>query len=154
MIETGEIKDAKTILLLRHAEREKLVDPPRALHILVAGPYRSGTGDDPRKVAANLELMNRVSLDVYRRGHLPAVGEWYALPLMEVAGSKALDDAPFREIFDPVAMRLLDRCDAVLRVGGPSKGADEIVEAARVLGKRVFSDLTDIPRASEPTAPR
>lgn len=31
MIETGEIKDAKTILFLRHAEREKLVDPPRAL---------------------------------------------------------------------------------------------------------------------------
>ncbi len=154
MIETGEIKDTKTILLLRHAEREKLLDPKRPLHILVAGPYRSGTGDDPKKIAANFEAMSRISLDLYRRGHLPAVGEWYAHPLMEVAGSKALDDAPFQEIFHPVAIRLLDRCDAVLRVGGPSKGADEIVQTARALGKRIFSDIAEIPSATDPSAIR
>jgi len=154
MIETGEIKDAKTILLLRHAERERLLDPPRPLHILVVGPYRSGTGDDPQKIAANFAAMNAVSLDLYRRGHLPAVGEWYALPLLDAAGSKALDDAPFREIFHPVAVRLLEICDAVLRVGGPSKGADEIVAAARAQGTRVFSDIAEIPSASEPAAAR
>ena len=154
MIGTGEIKDAKTILLLRHAEREKLLEAPRALHILVVGPYRSGTGDDPGKIGLNFEAMNKVSLDVYRRGHLPAVGEWYALPLMAVAGSKAKDDAPFQEIFHPVAMRLLESCDAVLRVGGPSKGADEIVAAARAQGKRVYWDLAEIPSVSEPAAPR
>jgi len=146
MIETGEIRDAKTIVLLRHAERARLLDPPgRPLHILVAGPYRSGTGDDPAKIAANLEAMNRAALAVYRMGHLPAVGEWYALPLMHVAGSKAMGDAAFQEIFHPSAMRLLERCDAVLRVGGPSQGADEIVRTAREKGKRTFRDLAEIP---------
>jgi GDP-mannose pyrophosphatase NudK len=147
MIEAGEIKDAKTIMLLRHAERQQLLaSRGRPLHILVAGPYRSGTGDDPGKIAENLRLMNEASLAVYRLGHLPAVGEWYALPLLDAAGSKALDDGPFREIFHPSAMRLLDRCDAVLRVGGASQGADEIVRAGREAGKRVFFDVSQIPR--------
>jgi nudix-type nucleoside diphosphatase (YffH/AdpP family) len=146
MIDAGEIKDAKTIILLRHAEREHLL-PARArpLHILVAGPYRSGTGDDPGRIAANLTLMNQASLAVYRLGHLPAVGEWYALPLMDVAGSRALDDEAFQEIFHPSAMRLLDRCDAILRVGGPSKGADEIVKTGREAGKRIYLDVSEIP---------
>jgi GDP-mannose pyrophosphatase NudK len=148
MIETGEIQDTKTILLLRHAERRGLLAPrTRPLHVLVAGPYRSGTGDDPAKIAANLSRMNEAALAVYRKGHLPAVGEWYALPLMDVAGSKALDDPAFREIFHPAAMRLLERCDAVLRVGGPSAGADEIVETARRKGKAVYRDLAELPPA-------
>jgi GDP-mannose pyrophosphatase NudK len=146
MIESGEIRDAKTIVLLRHAERHGLLAPRgRPLHVVVAGPYRSGTGDDPAKIAQNLEQMNLAALAVYRMGHLPAVGEWYALPLMEVAGSKALDDDAFREIFHPSAMRLLERCDAVLRVGGPSAGADEIVKTARARGKAIFFELAELP---------
>jgi nudix-type nucleoside diphosphatase (YffH/AdpP family) len=145
MIDTGQIQDTKTILLLRHAERHGLLAPRRPLHVLVAGPYRSGTGDDPGRIAANLERMNEAALAVYRMGHLPAVGEWYALPLMAVAGSKALDDDAFREIFHPSAMRLLERCDAVLRVGGPSAGADEIVKTAREKGKAIYLDLADLP---------
>jgi GDP-mannose pyrophosphatase NudK len=146
MIESGEIEDAKTIVLLRHAERHgRLAPRGRPLHVLVAGPYRSGTGDDPVKIAENLDRMNRAALAVYRRGHLPAVGEWYALPLMAVAGSKALDDEAFREIFHPSAMRLLERCDAVLRIGGPSQGADEIVETARARGKAIYFDLAELP---------
>ncbi len=89
--------------------------------------------------------MNQASLAVYRLGHLPAVGEWYALPLLDVAGSRALDDEPFREIFHPSAMRLLDRCDAILRIGGPSQGADEIVNTGRAAGKRIFYDLSEVP---------
>jgi hypothetical protein len=150
MIETGEIQDAKTIVLLRHAERHGLLAPRgRPLHVLVAGPYRSGTGDDPAKIARNLEEMNRAALAVYRLGHLPAVGEWYALPLMDAAGSTALDDAAFREIFHPSAMRLLERCDAVLRVGGPSVGADEIVATARAKGKAIYRDLAELPPSLE-----
>ena len=146
MIGSGEIQDTKTILLLRHAERYGLLTPRGGpLHVLVAGPYRSGTGDDPAKIALNLERMNEAALAVYRRGHLPAVGEWYALPLMDVAGSKALDDEAFREIFHPSAMRLLERCDAVLRIGGPSAGADEIVASARAKGKAIYFDVADLP---------
>jgi molybdopterin biosynthesis enzyme len=47
----------------------------------------------------------------------------------------------FDEIFHPIARRLLDRCDAVLRVGGPSAGADEMVQRARDAGKLVVSDV-------------
>ncbi len=53
--------------------------------ILVAGPYRSGTDGDPARIAANVEAMTRASLELYRRGHLPVMGEWFALPLIEQA---------------------------------------------------------------------
>jgi hypothetical protein len=113
--------------------------------ILVAGPYRSGTGDDPDRLRANVDAMNRAALEVYRRGHLPVTGEALALPLIEQAGSRAVGDAVFDELFHPIARRLLERCDAVLRIGGASAGADEMVELARAQGKPVYAGLDALP---------
>jgi hypothetical protein len=114
------------------------------LFILVAGPYRSNTGDDPIKIDKNLETMTRAALEVFRLGHLPVLGESLALPLIRQAGSLRIGDAPFDEIFHPISRMLAERVDAVLRVGGPSKGADEMVEIARRSGKLVFQDLAEI----------
>lgn len=116
-----------------------------ALMILVAGPYRSGTGDDPAKLAANVEAMNRAALELFRAGHLPVTGEALALPLIELAGSTEIGDPAFTEVFHPIAQRLLSHCDAVLRIGGPSAGADAMVWQARVEGKAVYAELADIP---------
>jgi hypothetical protein len=113
--------------------------------ILVAGPYRSGTGDDPQKIAANVRAMTDMALRLYRAGHLPVLGEWYALPLIEHAGSQRIGDEVFNEIFHPIARRLLAKCDACLRIGGPSQGADEMVAVTRSLGKPVYFDFAQIP---------
>ena len=115
------------------------------LMILVAGPYRGGTGDDPVRIQANVEAMEEMSLKVFRRGHLPVMGEWFALPLLKHAGSKKIGDAVFDEIFHPVARELIRKCDAVLRIGGPSSGADDMVATAQQLGKRIFRNLSEIP---------
>jgi hypothetical protein len=115
------------------------------LLILVAGPYRSGTNDDPDKLAANVTTMNQAALEVFRAGHLPVTGEALALPLIELAGSTEVGDDIFDEIFHPIARRLLHRCDAVMRVGGPSRGADEMVAIARDQGKPVFAAVDELP---------
>ncbi|GAB3337463.1 DUF4406 domain-containing protein [Larkinella ripae] len=112
--------------------------------ILVAGPYRSGTNDDPEKIAANVQQMSKVALQLFERGYLPMLGEWVALPLIENAGSETLGDAVFNRIFHPVAVDLLAHCDAVLRIGGPSEGADEMMVQGRQLGKAVFSSIEEI----------
>src|SRR5512132_3521714 len=111
------------------------------LMILIAGPFRSGTGDDPEKMAANVRDMERYALPLFRAGHIPVVGEWFALPMVALAGSRHVGDAAFEEIFHPIAIRLLTRCDAVLRVGGPSHGADHMVEIAKGQGLRVYHSL-------------
>ncbi|MFZ4622585.1 MAG: DUF4406 domain-containing protein [Bacteroidota bacterium] len=113
--------------------------------ILVAGPYRSGTNDDPKLIAANVNAMTESSLAVFRLGHMPVMGEWFALPLIEAAGSKQIGDEVFNEIFHPIAVQLIDHCDAVLRIGGPSQGADEMVATGKRKGKRIFTDLSEIP---------
>jgi hypothetical protein len=113
--------------------------------ILVAGPYRSGTNDDPELIAKNVSLMTEVSLSLFRAGHLPVMGEWFALPLIEHAGSKNIGDAIFNEIFHPISRRLIAKCDAVLRIGGASKGADEMVSLAQKEGKTVYNSLNEIP---------
>lgn len=125
--------------------------PRPPLMILVAGPYRSGTGDDPAKLAANVRAMNEAALALFRAGHLPVTGEALALPLLETAGSTGPGDPLFEELFHPVAERLLDRCDAVLRIGGPSHGADRMVARARARGKDVYTDLAVL--AATPTSP-
>jgi len=115
------------------------------LLILIAGPYRSGTHDDPALIAANVRAMTETALAVFRAGHLPVMGEWLALPLIEHAGSQRVGDAVFDEIFHPIARRLVERCDACLRIGGPSQGADEMVALARAAGRLVFTDLQQLP---------
>ena len=121
------------------------METPKPLWILVAGPYRSGTNDDPEKLAENVRVMNRVALRLFRAGHVPIVGEWFALPLVETAGSQRVGDEIFNSIFHPSAMLLGERCDAVLRVGGPSAGADEMVRLARERGQQVFLRVEDVP---------
>jgi hypothetical protein len=115
--------------------------------ILIAGPYRSGTNDDPEKIAANVHSMESYALPIFERGHIPMLGEWLALPLVKLAGSRKIGDEFFNKIFHPIAERLLDKCDAVLRVGGASQGADLMVELAQKRGLQIYTNLDEIPSA-------
>ena len=119
-----------------------------SLMILVAGPYRSGTNDDPDRIAANVAAMSEVALQLFHMGHLPVLGEWFALPLIEQAGSKGIADPAFNAIFHPVSRRLVARCDGCLRIGGPSAGADEMVALTRANGRPVWHALNQVPAHS------
>jgi hypothetical protein len=46
----------------------------------------------------------------------------------------------------PLSLAVADRCDAVLRVGGPSAGADEEVERIRARGGAAYASADDLPR--------
>lgn len=123
------------------------MDKKKSLLILVAGPYRSGTNDNPDLIALNVKAMTDTALELYKMGHMPVLGEWFALPLIEAAGSKEIGDKIFNDYFHPVAIRLISHCDAVLRIGGPSAGADEMVNVGRESGKIIFVDKSEIPKA-------
>ena len=110
--------------------------------IMVAGPYSTG-GADAVQRAANLTVLNEVALQVFRRGHIPVIGVNAALPIIAAAGETFYD-----EIMMPVSLALAERCDACLRVGGPSAGADAEVERFRGRGLPVYSSLDDIPVGS------
>ena len=119
-------------------------DQKEVLMILVAGPYRSGTNDDPVLIEKNVEAMNDMALHIYRQGHLPVLGAWFALPLIETAGSKEMGDAIWNELFHPAAIRLISKCDVVMRIGGPSGGADEMVKIGKEKGKRIIYNLEEL----------
>lgn len=115
--------------------------------ILIAGPYRSGTNNDPKLIKQNMDRLESMALPIFRKGHIPMIGEWVANPLIELAGSKEVGDEIFNEIQYPTAHRLLTKCDAILRIEGDSKGADQDVEIAKGLGLKIYYDLKDIPAA-------
>jgi hypothetical protein len=115
--------------------------------ILIAGPYRSGTNDDPNLMQQNLNKLESFALPLFRKGHIPMIGEWVALPLILLAGSQKPGDQAWEEIQYPVAHRLLDKCDAVLRLDGASKGADEDVRKAKEKGLKVYYNLDEVPDA-------
>lgn len=151
-VEAGEIVDAKTIMLLRWAERHVFGPPPRPagapLLVFIAGPYRSGTGDREDAIAANVQAMQAAAVQVAALGHVPLLGEWVTLPLIEAAGSQRRGDAVWERFFHPHAQALLERCDAVLRIGGPSAGADAMVAAALAHGIHVRYGVHALPHAS------
>jgi hypothetical protein len=113
--------------------------------ILIAGPYRSGTGDDPAKMADNLKRLEAPSYTLFKAGHLPMIGEWVALPVWHAAGGNRIGDDLYEEIFHPTAGRLLQLCEGVLRLPGESKGADNDVRIATERGIPVWYRLEDVP---------
>jgi hypothetical protein len=120
--------------------------PTKRMMILIAGPYRSGTGDDPQKMADNLRQLESASWPIFRAGHVPMIGEWVALPIWGVAGGKEIGDALYDEILHPTAGRLIEHCDAILRLPGESKGADNDVRLAKERGIPVYYHIDEIPR--------
>jgi hypothetical protein len=66
--------------------------------------------------------------------------------LIETAGSEIIGDAVFQEIFHPSSIRLIKHCDAILRVGGSSMGADEMVRIGAEQGKKIYYGLGEIPK--------
>jgi hypothetical protein len=116
--------------------------------ILIAGPYRSAQMTTP------VDHGERPRHDRNRAARLPrrasaVMGEWFALPLIELAGSQRIGDPIFNEIFHPISRQLVARCDAVLRIGGPSSGADEMVSLAQAHGKQVYFRIEDIPATGQ-----
>jgi len=116
----------------------------KTLMILVAGPYRSGTNDDPKLIQENVDQMNTTALKIYEIGHLPVLGEWFALPLIETAGSIEMGDEIWNKLFHPVAIRLISKCDMILRIGGESNGADEMVRIGKENGKKIIYKIEEI----------
>ena len=117
----------------------------RPMMILIAGPYRS---DDPVKMAANLRQLKQASWPIFEKGHVPMIGEWAALPIWRPAGGQNVGDALYERILHPTAGRLLRHCDAVLRLPGASKGADNDVSIARTRGIPVYFNIEEIPEAA------
>jgi hypothetical protein len=115
------------------------------LLILIAGPYQSGTGGDPDLIAANLRRLEEAAWPIFRAGHVPMIGEWVALPVLSSAGASGIDDPLAADVMYPTAQRLLQHCDAVLRLPGDSTGADQDVAIARDRGLPVYFALEDIP---------
>ena len=117
----------------------------RPLLVLICGPYYSGTGGDPARIAANRARLEAQALPIWQRGHLPMLGEWLALPIIEAAGGRTPGDAVFSAYQYPVAHRLIERCDVLLRLPGDSRGADMDVARARELGLPVCLDIAELP---------
>ena len=120
------------------------------LMILIAGPYRSGTDDDPARLAANLRALEEAAWPIFRAGHVPMIGEWVALPVMRGAGSRGVGDPVSEQVLYPTAERLLQHCDAVLRLPGASTGADQDVRIARERGLPVYERVEDVPGYAAP----
>ena len=107
--------------------------------IMIAAPYTSGGADEALR-AARLAEMNRAALAILRLGHVPVIGVNMALPIIAAAEGNVFD-----EVMMPISLALAERCDAVLRLGGPSQVADQEVARFRQAGKQVFFALADIP---------
>ncbi len=117
----------------------------KPLLILISGPYMTGTNGEEDAIAENLRGMEQYALPIFAKGHLAVVGEWLAWPVIRQAGGETHSSPQFDEYQYPVAHRLLEKCDAVLRIPGESRGADIEMQKARDMGKIIFLNLDEIP---------
>ena len=112
--------------------------------IMVSGPYHTGS-TDPEVWVENLHKLNVVAYEILRKGHVPIIGVNLALPIIESAGQQM-----YEAVMMPLSLKLTDRCDAVLRIGGPSKGADQEVQLFKLRGLPIYRKLDEIPDNSVP----
>jgi hypothetical protein len=93
----------------------------------------------------NLERLEQAAWPIFRAGHIPMIGEWVALPVLRSAGAGGPHDPLAAQVMYPTAERLLQHCDAVLRLPGESRGADQDVAIARERGLPVYTSLAEVP---------
>ena len=111
----------------------------KRMMIMIAGPYRSGT-KTAEEQHANLKKLNKVALAVFQKGHLPIIGVNLALPIIEIAGEENYDN-----LMMPLSLAIADKCDAVIRVGGESIGANQELKLIRKNGGMIFNSIDEIP---------
>jgi len=78
----------------------------------------------------------------------PVIGEWLALPLAAAAGSREIGDEISEAYLYPVAHRLINSCDAILRMPGISNGADNDVRVGKDLGLKIYLHMDEIPKGN------
>jgi hypothetical protein len=127
------------------SHREGCAIKPGALWIMVSGPYATGAPSNADR-AENLRSLNTAALELFRRGHVPILGVNLALPMLWCVPSIEAERA-YETVMMPLSLALVDRCDACLRIGGPSQGADDEVAAFRAKGKPVYLTLEEVPPA-------
>lgn len=111
--------------------------------IMIAGPYRAGAAT-PAAQAANLKKLNEAAVALHRAGHVPIIGVNMALPMIDAAGGSS---EAYDELMAPVSLALVERCDACLRIGGSSRGADDEVKRFEAAGRPVYRSFADVPVA-------
>src|SRR2546429_116557 len=114
------------------------------LLVLVAGPYRSGTNDDPVKLAENVDTMNRAALATFRAGHGPVTRELLAtsgrVVATELQDAFGVSGYTIRRDLDELA-----REGAVQRVHGGALGRSRVAhsyedrQTQEVEGKRAVA---------------
>ena len=119
-----------------------------SMMILIAGPYASGTNGDPALMRQNLDRLEEAAWPLFEAGHLPMIGEWVALPVLSSAGAVGHDHPLAAKVMYPTAERLLQKCDAVLRLPGESRGADQDIAIARSRNLPVYFSLDEVPPVS------
>ncbi|MBL8673132.1 MAG: Gfo/Idh/MocA family oxidoreductase [Alphaproteobacteria bacterium] len=137
--ETAPEDNLETLRLVERAYDIGGVPAQRRLWIMVAGPYGTGAITVAER-ESNLRAMNAAAAAVFRRGHVPVIGVNMALPVIEAAGAGQFD-----AIMMPMSLALAERCDAILRIGGASSGADQEVARFAARGLPVWRSLDAVP---------
>jgi hypothetical protein len=114
-----------------------LADEQKRLWIWVCGPYAA---ESDAERAGHLRALHKAAHAVFGAGHVPIIGIVNALPVIEIDGS----DPVALAIRKPLSEALMLRCDACLRVGGPSQGADREVQWFSEQGRPVYRSITEV----------
>jgi hypothetical protein len=109
--------------------------------IMIAGPYSTGAANS-EDLHQNHSALNEAALQIFEKGHIPIIGVNLALPIISIAGEDR-----FNEIMMPISLAIAERCDACLRIGGASAGADQEVDNFNQRGRVVFNNINEIPTA-------
>lgn len=104
--------------------------------IAIAGPY---TADSEEKMQSNLDAMNDVCTEVYKKGHIPVVGLNNALPVVN-----RLQNINRYEAIMKISLAVVDRCDAILILGN-SPGTLKERDLFEEKKFHVYYTIEDIP---------
>ena len=104
------------------------------LYVYVSAPLVGSPGDNPE---INVRMALRIASQLMDEGIVPFVPHlaWY------MNGYHPRDEADWLNYY---ALPWLERCDAVLRIGGPSKGADIEMKFATTIGKPIFMAVPQV----------
>ena len=110
------------------------------MKIYVSAPY---SADSSERILENVKQAIDAGIKLWKKGHypyIPHLSHWVAERAREIGVEmKYVEFLEWDRVW-------LEECDAVLYLGG-SRGADFERSYAKMLGKRIFFDVDDVPEA-------
>jgi hypothetical protein len=118
----------------------------KSLQVLLVSPQQNQFSSPLRQdfIATQVPAVHTLQAQLYSVWQQNSTNEWIVVQVCQLSGNKAMPHSFFENHFLPSLESMVKNCDAIIRQGGMSVAADELLKNANDHNVPVFEDWNEL----------